>query len=203
MTEPVRFADGIERLAEQQGRLFVEIGPGQDLTLLARRYIDTERGLQALNLMPPVHRSIPDTTLLVNRIGRVWLYGQSVDWRAFHGEEPRRRISLPLYPFAGQRYWIESAACTSLPVGSAKNKIQGAGGKVAKLPDMSDWFYVPTWKKEQLLPCSSGMNANIARNWLVFADENGLSADIMQSIAEYGGQIVFVRAGEHYERVTA
>uniref|UniRef100_UPI00403E5477 amino acid adenylation domain-containing protein n=1 Tax=Paenibacillus sp. FSL K6-1330 TaxID=2975292 RepID=UPI00403E5477 len=203
MTDTVRFADGIERLAEQQGRLFVEIGPGQDLTLLARRYIDTERGQQALNLMPPEHSSIPDTSLLVNRIGRVWLYGQSVDWRAFHGEEPRRRISLPLYPFAGQRYWIESAAGTSLPVGSAKNKIQGAGGKVAKLPDMSDWFYVPTWKKEQLLPCSSGMNAKIARNWIVFADENGLSADIMQSIAEYGGQIVFVRAGEHYERVTA
>ncbi|WP_413003710.1 amino acid adenylation domain-containing protein [Paenibacillus sp. 1P03SA] len=203
MTDTVRFADGIKRLVEQQGRLFVEIGPGQDLTLLARRYIDTERGQQAFNLMRPEQNSIPDTSLLVNRIGRLWLYGQSVDWRAFHGEEPRPRVSLPAYPFARQRYWIESAAGISLPAGSPASKIQGAGGKVAKQPDMSDWFYVPTWKKEQLLPGSASINANLAGNWLVFADENGLAADIIQSLAKCGGQIVVVTAGEHYEQIAA
>ncbi len=203
MTDTVRFADGIERLVEQPGRLFVEIGPGQDLTLLARRYINTERGQQALNLVPPAQSSIPDTSLLVNRIGRMWLYGQSADWRAFHGEGTRLRVSLPAYPFARQRYWIESSAGTSLPPGSAKSKLQGSGGKLAKLPDMTDWFYVPTWTKEQLLPGSAGINANIAGNWLLFADEYGLAADIAESLAERGGQIIVVSAGEHYEQASA
>jgi acyl transferase domain-containing protein/aryl carrier-like protein len=35
-----------------------------------------------------------------------WVEGQDVDWRAFHGERPPRRIALPTYPFERESHWL-------------------------------------------------------------------------------------------------
>ncbi|HYK03703.1 MAG TPA: SDR family NAD(P)-dependent oxidoreductase, partial [Thermoanaerobaculia bacterium] len=46
----------------------------------------------------------------------LWVKGWEVDWNRHHGEPKPRRISLPVYPFARERYWIEgAAAATALP----------------------------------------------------------------------------------------
>jgi acyl transferase domain-containing protein/aryl carrier-like protein len=44
---------------------------------------------------------------LLTALGRLWLAGATIDWRGFHGEEERRRIELPAYPFERQRYWVD------------------------------------------------------------------------------------------------
>ena len=43
----------------------------------------------------------------------LWVKGLSFDWQRLYGEAKPRRISLPTYPFARERYWIETggAAC--------------------------------------------------------------------------------------------
>ena len=40
----------------------------------------------------------------------LWVKGLSVDWRRLYGEAKPRRISLPTYPFARERYWVAQAA---------------------------------------------------------------------------------------------
>ena len=35
-----------------------------------------------------------------------WVKGGPVDWRHLYGEHLPRRISLPTYPFARERYWV-------------------------------------------------------------------------------------------------
>ncbi|MET9831652.1 amino acid adenylation domain-containing protein [Streptomyces sp. NPDC006385] len=37
---------------------------------------------------------------------RRWAEGDRVDWPAPHGTARPRRVSLPAYPFAGERYWV-------------------------------------------------------------------------------------------------
>ena len=37
----------------------------------------------------------------------LWVKGLSFDWRRLYGEARPRRISLPTYPFARERYWIK------------------------------------------------------------------------------------------------
>ena len=39
----------------------------------------------------------------------LWVKGLSFDWRRLYGEARPRRISLPTYPFARERYWAEPA----------------------------------------------------------------------------------------------
>ena len=40
-------------------------------------------------------------------MGQLWLAGVEIDWRALHGELPRRRVALPTYPFERKRHWVE------------------------------------------------------------------------------------------------
>jgi acyl transferase domain-containing protein len=41
------------------------------------------------------------------RLGQAWVGGGSVDWRRFYGATLPRRISLPTYPFARERCWVQ------------------------------------------------------------------------------------------------
>jgi acyl transferase domain-containing protein/enoyl-CoA hydratase/carnithine racemase/acyl carrier protein len=42
----------------------------------------------------------------------LWVKGLALDWNKLHGKPRPRRISLPLYPFVRDRYWIDTAAAT-------------------------------------------------------------------------------------------
>ena len=43
-------------------------------------------------------------------LAKLWVSGVSVDWRALHEGAVSKRISLPTYPFARERYWVAAAA---------------------------------------------------------------------------------------------
>ena len=40
------------------------------------------------------------------KLMELWVRGFTFDWNSLYGESKPRRISLPTYPFAGERYWI-------------------------------------------------------------------------------------------------
>ncbi|MBL4674098.1 MAG: SDR family NAD(P)-dependent oxidoreductase, partial [Arenicella sp.] len=50
----------------------------------------------------------------LNQVAKLWVSGVDIDWSALHVSTQRRIISLPTYPFAKDRYWIESAPETQL-----------------------------------------------------------------------------------------
>ena len=47
----------------------------------------------------------------------LWVKGLEVDWNALYGETKPHRVSLPVYPFAKERYWVDMAT-GSLPGGA-------------------------------------------------------------------------------------
>lgn len=44
----------------------------------------------------------------VDKLLQLWTKGLDVDWNRLYGEHKPRRIALPVYPFARQRYWLEA-----------------------------------------------------------------------------------------------
>ncbi|MYR14061.1 hypothetical protein GTY62_26275, partial [Streptomyces sp. SID724] len=50
-----------------------------------------------------------------DRIAPLWVNGVDIDWRAHHGARPPVRVSLPTYPFAGERYWPAAGAVPVAP----------------------------------------------------------------------------------------
>jgi acyl transferase domain-containing protein/thioesterase domain-containing protein len=103
------FADEIKDAIKKENAVFIEVGPGRDLSLLVESFAGSPNR-RLLDLLRPVDREVSDTYYLLNKIGQLWLYGQRLDWEQFY---PRQtglrvsRISLPTYPFEGEYYWFD------------------------------------------------------------------------------------------------
>ena len=105
MRRTARFADNLDELLRDPRHLFLEVGPGKTLSLLARRHpgVDPGRVVAALD----ASEGVPEPAALLDAVGRLWTRGVEVDWRGLHAGERRRRVPLPGYPFDRGRYWIE------------------------------------------------------------------------------------------------
>lgn len=110
LQETVRFAEGVDALMKKPNPIFIEIGPGRDLsTMLARhrQLKETEAPVySAFSLIRPQAQDIPDNAFLLDKVGRLWLRGIPVDWNRFYRGQARCRVPLPLYPFEGKPFWI-------------------------------------------------------------------------------------------------
>jgi phthiocerol/phenolphthiocerol synthesis type-I polyketide synthase E len=56
---------------------------------------------------------------LADTLAAVWRAGVAVDWAAYYADEPRRRVSLPTYPFTRHRFWLNRVERPADPAGSA------------------------------------------------------------------------------------
>ncbi|AWX56431.1 hybrid non-ribosomal peptide synthetase/type I polyketide synthase [Brevibacillus brevis] len=108
LREPVRFVEGIKKLAMHEHTLFIEIGPGRNLCTLAKRFLYPERNQQILDTIRVEQMKVADDEFFLKTVAQLWLYGIDIDWKRFYGAEKRRRVSLPGYPFEKKRYWINN-----------------------------------------------------------------------------------------------
>jgi amino acid adenylation domain-containing protein len=108
LREPVRFADGLATLLAEPARILLEVGPGRTLSTLARQQPVQPRAILT-SIRHPTEQTA-DVPFILASLGTLWAAGASVDWRALHGTPAPRRVSLPAYPFEGDRYWPSSEA---------------------------------------------------------------------------------------------
>ncbi|MBO1321653.1 amino acid adenylation domain-containing protein [Acanthopleuribacter pedis] len=82
--------------------LFTDFSPTGGLLEIARQ--QCPRAVVA-TLLPPA--GTPPDGALLGLLGRIWAQGILPNWSALPG--PRRRVPLPLYPFAKTRCWVDPA----------------------------------------------------------------------------------------------
>jgi iturin family lipopeptide synthetase A len=195
LKETVQFARGIKKLTEEPNILFIEIGPGRDLCGLLVRQLDYESNQQAIDIIRPPHKDVPDFAYMLNKLGRLWLNGVRVDWNSFY-EEKRQRLPLPTYPFERKLYRFEE---DSFFIGTGPLSKKPLPSKVE---DISNWFYIPSWKR--VMPQISRDNGNNTGNtkdsWLIFIDECGLGKKLSGELPGTRDKIV-VRKGKSFQIV--
>jgi phthiocerol/phenolphthiocerol synthesis type-I polyketide synthase E len=147
--ETVRFSDELDAVLADTSRVVVEVGPGGTLTASAMRHPQWSAGHRAVRLMrhQAQNRSDRDTFLLA--LGQLWAAGVDVDWTPRIGGKPAL-ISLPGYPFARQRYWIEHNPASGFGAGATGVATGSPEGNGAAVPATSS---------------SSAMEATLARIW--------------------------------------
>jgi amino acid adenylation domain-containing protein len=99
--QAVQFERGVQTLAEQGYNVFVEIGPRPVLSGLVRA-ISPE-----ILCLPSLAQGQFDPETIFTSLARLYERGVNVDWTAFDRDYPRRRVTLPAYPFQRKRYWID------------------------------------------------------------------------------------------------
>lgn len=121
LVSPVRFSDGLATLFARGHRTFVEIGPGSVLGSLVHQNWEVEGDDAGPVVVPSMRAAFerrPDQEQLLRSLGRLWTAGV-VPGPGFWGDEARRRLPLPTYPFERRRYWIDPVAQQPGPAGAA------------------------------------------------------------------------------------
>ncbi|HKV11543.1 MAG TPA: SDR family NAD(P)-dependent oxidoreductase, partial [Thermoanaerobaculia bacterium] len=121
----------------------------------------------------------PETPFLLTTLGRLWMAGIEVDWRAFHSGEMRRRVPLPTYPFERRRYWIEGAGPLGIGRGAARRP------SLEKRSDPADWLSAPTWKRGLPVPPA----VMEPRHWLLVLDEGGVGERLAGLLRAAGHEV--------------
>ena len=181
----VRFGDGVRALLAEPGRLLLEVGPGNALANLARRSVPAGERRVILASLPHPHEEQPDMPVALRALGRLWLDGAVIDWQSFAAGERRHRVSLPLYPFERQRYWL--APRKPAPV---------AADRMARKPDLADWFYAPLWR-QSVPPAEDG---DAAASWLLLG-EAPLLAGMAERLELLGRPLAVARRGTGFARL--
>jgi amino acid adenylation domain-containing protein len=190
LREPVRFADGVSKAAEDLGAcVWLEVGPGQALSGIVRKQLGP-KGPAGVIASSPV-RGQSEHGGLVESVAKVWAAGVAVDWSAFQDGTPHR-VPLPTYPFERQRYWINPSAGVS-PRNQTTTREKTQKGNI------EDWFYVPLWK-QSLFP--RHLKQREPTNWLVFADDEGLGAEMGMRLAAIRHNVVLVRPGKKFVQMS-
>jgi acyl transferase domain-containing protein len=147
--EPVRFSNGISELLKNDDRVFLEVGPGQALTGLVRRH-DAQLADKGFASLRRAQEAGSDVATVLAALGRLWTKGVKIDWSSFYQDERRRRVPLPTYPFERQRYWVGGAQVAAAQLTHAK-----ADRSAARVADVNQWFYVPTWTRAAVVRAAS------------------------------------------------
>ena len=188
----VRFSDGISQLLEQFEGVFLEVGPGRTLSTLTKQHLDTNAKQQVLTSLRHVNDQQSDVSFLLQTLGQLWLRSVDIDWSGFYAHERRRRLPLPTYPFERQRYWIDAKS----PSPSLISKPAILDNK----QDITDWFYVPSWKRS-LLPPSSSQVESPQEQWLFFVDECGIGDKLIHALNQ-GKNAIVVKQGERFSKLS-
>jgi acyl transferase domain-containing protein len=109
MCHTVRFANGIETLAQEPSRIYLEVGPGQALTAFTLSTLSDQRdaGGRVISTSQSFLAAGSAVRSALEAMGRIWTAGGPVDLQRLYDRKARRRIPLPAYPFERHRYWIE------------------------------------------------------------------------------------------------
>ncbi|ERJ18531.1 Putative polyketide synthase protein [Salinisphaera shabanensis E1L3A] len=109
MRSAVRFSAAIESVRNATRPVFIECGPGGQLTSAIGQQEPGDSPLIAIPSQPGARDETPADVALLKALGALWQAGVTPDWHAVFECDvaPRQRLHLPTYPFERQRYWID------------------------------------------------------------------------------------------------
>ncbi len=187
----VQFAKGIRNLCDAGAQVTLEVGPGHTNHTAIRQTIAKADLPVMLTSLPDIRTGESDVKHVLTILGQLWLQGARIDWNEFASGEKRRRIPLPTYPFERQRFWVDAPAH------------RGGAHSNGSRKELSDWFYLPSWKETGRVP--SQPQASISENatLLMFTDGSEFTAKLAQKFVQKRYEIVNVVAGQEFAKIAA
>ncbi|NLR77749.1 hybrid non-ribosomal peptide synthetase/type I polyketide synthase [Chitinophaga eiseniae] len=197
LSQTVRFADNLQHITAIPDATLVEIGPGNDLTMLVKRLLPPEQENRVLSTVRTQSVGVSDVAYLLNRVGQLWLRGHQLSWENFYREENRCKIPLPAYPFEKVPHTIDIAQAVRRDQAETANT-----NSITKQEDLSSWFYLPSWKRQPLLPYQPAVDLPVS---LLLFVPPGMPAPLLLNELQTWGitDVVMVHLGNTFEQTNA
>ncbi|MEQ9355859.1 SDR family oxidoreductase [Coleofasciculus chthonoplastes] len=194
LRETVRFSDGMEKLAQEGYRLFMEIGPNSTLLSMGQRCLSEPSSLW----LPSLKRGQPDWIPFLNSLGQLYLQDVDIDWLKFDQDYQRRPVRLPNYPFEHQRYW-ESVE-VPVPKSKSNPSPQPPQPSEPNLPPVIQfqhpWFYQWQWQPEPLSAPQDLSSGAI----LVLGESKTWGEDLAKHISQNSHPLYWAIPGQSFSR---
>ncbi len=137
MRQPVQFLPAVQALYKAGYRVFVEVGPAPDLLGMAQRCLPDAQA----TWLPSLRPGQEDWGQMLKSLSALYTLGANVDWAGFDRDTPRRRLSLPTYPFQRSSYWYTPPAQRSSAAPSQDSNAHPLLGTQLRSPAMTDIVY--------------------------------------------------------------
>jgi amino acid adenylation domain-containing protein len=177
LREPVQWAAGLETVMNMEHALFIEVGPGRTLSTFAARHPQNKGRFPAIQLIKHPQDSIQQDRFFYNQIGKLWLHGAAIDWRAFNCFDTGCCVSLPTYPFLRQRYWPE-----------------GLKGGAIKHLATDGWLYHAGWKEAPVEAPEE--EVPVQGQWLALGEV--AAEPLVRLLKQRGCDVIQVMAGTEF-----
>ena len=195
--QTVRFSDCTKVLFQNPDRFFLEVGPGDSLSSLAKQQENCTENNPITHSLPHPKRPSSDIEVMLDSLGKYWLAGGQINWSGFYTYESRFRVPLPTYPFQRQRYWIDETLRVNEST-MADTRLQGT--QIRNLKNNADWCYVPHWKST-VIPFRSSTEMPRNHRFLVFIDECGLGLEFVNQLKELEQSTITVQIGKKFGKL--
>jgi polyketide synthase PksJ len=155
---------------------------GQDI-----RIAQTENGMPAVTSAEMI-KDAAENAQLLSSLGKLWLSGADIDWGLFYGEQKRRRVALPTYPFEKQRYWIDQNWRPAMDITATAEKVQPA------------MLYTSSWKLAESPADAYDDNFSSESGLVVvFGDESAFAETLTGILRSQGRVVVSVTKGAGFD----
>ncbi len=99
----VKFASGIQSLANLGIDTFIEVGPSPVLLGMGKRCLPESKSAW----LPSLRQNQDEWQTILDSLGKLYVQGVEIDWNEFDNGYSRNKVALPNYPFDRQRYWLD------------------------------------------------------------------------------------------------
>lgn len=197
----VQFCKGLTTIHDQLPGVFLEVGPGRNLTTLARSLVgDVPGTLIQASLPHATARGHGEAKAMLRTCAELWLAGMPIDWTSRYEGERRIKRVLPTYPFERRRYWI--AEEQQRPRQGAGGHAAGAIGKagvasgVRRVPDFL--METVTWRRVQYATPPRSAAKRAEPLWLLFNPTEKIDRRLAAILRQRGGAVTVVEKGPKY-----
>lgn len=108
LRQPILFAKAVKNLVEEGFETFLEVSPHPVLSIPLQEC--AEEYQREITILPTLRRQTSEREALLSSLATLYANGIEIDWKGVYqeqGQEQRRHIFLPPYPFERNRYWFE------------------------------------------------------------------------------------------------
>jgi len=190
LRDTVNFSKGINFLLNKGDSIFIEIGPGKTLSSFCRQSEGNFGSSTSVSLIKHPKEVKDDNRFLTNALGQIWSQGVDIDWNGYYENEMRNKISIPTYSFDNYKldFYVDPFEKLN------KDGIFGATKK-----PISEWFYIPNWKKSQIQLKEEEDQGS--QSYLIFSQGDSLISNLKEELYSKGNNIIEVRKGNAYDKI--
>lgn len=203
LRKTVRFANAIDTLQEEDGRILIEVGPGFALATLARQ----QASIKSTPIIPGFEKNETTTEYysVLMALGQLWLNGIEPDWAALYHDQHRQKINLPAYAFDNKRYWLEPILQLNTVTPIAETQETSLETEQTTLQNSQMRKEILTGKLKELFEDASGIEiegASVDTNFLEIGFDSLLLTQIATNLKkEFNVPITFRKLFEEYNTI--